>query len=94
MSDLEVFEIDDEFDPLAEDSLEDLEEENPNDEYNVPKIPDAERSVVPAPVELPPAQRIEKLISGIPGQQFRILACIQACMDEPVELAQIIEAVD
>lgn len=94
MSDLEVFEIDDEFDPLAEDSLEDLEEENPNDEYNVPKIPDAERSVVPAPVELPPAQRIEKLISGIPGQQFRILACIQACMDEPVELAHIIDTVD
>ncbi len=94
MSDLEVFEIDDEFDPLATDSLDDLEEDNPNDEYSVPVIPDAERSVVPAPVELSPAERIEHMLKGIPGQQFRILACVQACMGEPAQLSRIIEVVD
>lgn len=94
MSNLEVFEIDDEFDPLAVDSLDDLEEEDPNDEYSVPVIPDADRSVIPEPVELSPAERIEHVLKGIPGQQFRILACVQACMGEPVELSQIIDAVD
>ena len=95
MSDLEVFEIDDEFDPLADDSLEDMEEEqDPNDEYSVPQIPDADRSVIPEPVILTPAEKIEKLLKGIPGQQFRILACVQACAQEPVELAQIIDEVD
>lgn len=94
MSDFEVFEIDDEFDPLAVDSLDDLEEQDPNDEYSIPVIPDADRSVVPEPVELSPAERIEHVLKGIPGQQFRILACIQACAEEPVELSQIIEKVD
>lgn len=95
MSDLEVFEIDDEFDPLADDSLEDMEEEqDPNDEYSVPKIPDADRSVIPEPIILTSAEKIEKLLKGIPGQQFRILACVQACAQEPVELAQIIDEVD
>lgn len=95
MNDLEVFEIDDEFDPLADDSLEDMDEEqDPNDEYSAPRIPDADRSVIPEPVILTPAEKIEKLLKGIPGQQFRILACVQACAEEPVELAQIIDEVD
>ena len=80
MEKIEVFELDDDFDPLADAGLE-LEAEGEyagGIEYQVP-IPDADKSVVPEAVELPASERIEKLIAGIPGQKFRILSAIKVC---------------
>ena len=81
MEEIEVFEIDDDFDPLEDIGLElDENEEYTGMDYQVP-IPDADRSIVPEPVILPPAERIEKLISGLPGQKFRILTGIRVCAE-------------
>jgi hypothetical protein len=81
MEEIEVFEIDDDFDPLEDIGLElDENEEYTGMDYQVP-IPDADRSIVPEPVILPPAERIEKLISGLPGQKFRILTGIRVCTE-------------
>lgn len=81
MEEIEVFEIDDDFDPLEDTGLElDENEEYTGMDYQVP-IPDADRSIVPEPVILPPAERIEKLISGLPGQKFRILTGIRVCTE-------------
>lgn len=94
MSDEEVYEIEDEFDPLASNAFEDLEDEQPDNDYSAPVIPDADRSIVPEPVDLPASERIEKLLKGIPGQQFRILSAVEACMDGEKTLSQVIEHVD
>ncbi len=86
MEKIEVFELEDDFDPLADAGLE-LETEGEyagGIEYQVP-IPDADKSVVPEAVELPASERIEKLIAGIPGQKFRILSAIKVC-DTPKTL--------
>ena len=87
MSDLDVFVIEDDFDPLADLELAG-EEEQPETDY-LPPIPDAELSRVPERVELPAEQRIENLIVGIPGQQFRILRAIACCADEPRQMDEI-----
>ncbi len=86
MEKVEVFELEDDFDPLADAGLE-LETDDEyagGIEYQAP-IPDADKSVVPEAVELPPAERIDKLVAGIPGQKFRILSAIKIC-DEPKTL--------
>ena len=80
MEKVEVFELEDDFDPLADAGLE-LETDDEyagGIEYQAP-IPDADKSVVPEAVELPPAERIDKLVAGIPGQKFRILSAIKIC---------------
>ena len=79
---IEVFELDDDFDPLEDMGFEQEEEEYAGGiEYQVPVIPDADRSVVPEPVVAPPAERIAKLIAGLPGQKFRILSGVRVCAD-------------
>jgi hypothetical protein len=80
MEKVEVFELEDDFDPLADAGLElETDEEYAGGiEYQAP-IPDADKSVVPEAVELPPAERIDKLVAGIPGQKFRILSAIKIC---------------
>ena len=88
MSDVDVFVIDDDFDPLADLSLDDGERDDAEADY-LPPIPDADKSVVPPVVPLSPAERIEKLLAGIPGQQFRLLHAVAFCtepktMDEAV----------
>lgn len=94
MSDIDVFTIDDDFDPLAEIEIEaPSDEEQFNAEYIAP-IPDADKSVIPAPVVLTPEERIEKLLRGLPGQEFRVLAVVQAAGTEPREAQDIIEEVD
>ena len=78
---IEVFEIDDDFDPLEDTGLElDEEVEYTGMDYQVP-IPDADRSIVPDPVILPPEERIAKLIHGLPGQKFRLLTAITICKE-------------
>lgn len=88
MSDVDAFVIDDDFDPLADLSLDDGERDDAEADY-LPPIPDADKSVVPPVVPLSPAERIEKLLAGIPGQQFRLLHAVAFCtepktMDEAV----------
>ena len=94
MEKIEVFELDDDFDPLEDADLE-LEtdaEYAGGIEYQVP-IPDADKSVVPEAVELPAPERIEKLIAGIPGQKFRILSAIRVC-DGPKTLEEAAEQLE
>jgi hypothetical protein len=79
MSDIEVFEIDDQFDPLAEMVFDDETAEQETD--YLPPIPDAELSRVPRPTPLTPRQRIEALLAGIPGQKFRILCAAEICAE-------------
>ena len=89
MEKIEIFELDDDFDPLEELEFEadaDLEYAG-GIEYQVPVIPDADRSIVPEPIELAPAERIDKLIRGLPGQKFRVLSGIRIC-SEPKTLDQ------
>ncbi len=94
MSNDEVYELEDEFDPLAGDAFEDLEDVEPDNDYSAPVIPDAERSVVPEKTEAPAAERIEQLLKGMPGQQFRILSAVEACVDAPQPLGQVIAYAD
>lgn len=92
MSDIDVFTIDDDFDPLAEIAFEDPgEAEQYDSDYQLP-IPDADKSVVPEPIPLTADERIEKLLGGIPGQQFRMLAVIQAADGALPRLAEDIIA--
>lgn len=95
MSDIDVFTIDDDFDPLAEIAFDAPDDEEQfNAEYLAP-IPDADKSVVPAPVVLSAAERIERLLKGIPGQQFRVLSVVQAAdAEEPREADAIVAEVD
>ncbi len=95
MSDIDVFTIDDDFDPLAE---IDIEPPTPEEQYvadYMPPIPDADKSIVPEPVALSPAERIDKLLAGMPGQKFRVLAVVQAAdADKPRVAADIVADVD
>lgn len=82
MTDIDVFAIDDDFDPLAETGFEADDDFDPNEEYIAP-IPDADKSVVPPAVILPPEERIAQLIKGLPGQTFRVMHGVELCIDEP-----------
>ena len=90
MTDIDVFAIDDDFDPLAETGFEADDDFDPNEEYIAP-IPDVDKSVVPPAVILPPEERIAQLIKGIPGQTFRIIHGIELCAGE-ARLAEDIAA--
>lgn len=93
--DVEVFELDDDFDPLEDMGIDLEEAENRDDEemdYQAP-IPDADRSQVPEPVELPPEERIQKLVDGIPGQKFRIYGLVQL-LAEPKTIPQAAEELE
>lgn len=92
MSDVEAFVIDDDFDPLADLDLDEGERDDAEAGY-LPPIPDADKSVVPPPVELSPAERIEKLLAGMPGQQFRLLRAVELCA-EPRTLEEAAAALD
>ena len=92
MSDVEAFAIDDDFDPLADLDLDEGERDDAEAGY-LPPIPDADKSVVPPPVELSPAERIEKLLAGMPGQQFRLLRAVELCA-EPRTLEEAAAALD
>ncbi|ACV23737.1 Uncharacterised protein [Slackia heliotrinireducens] len=88
MSDIEVFELDDNFDPLEDIGLVD-EEDIEHHDYQMP-IPDAELSVVPEPVQLTPREKMDKLIAGIPGHKQRIVEVIRIC-EEPLTASEIEE---
>lgn len=92
MSDIDVFTIDDDFDPLADLNLDDSERDEAEIDY-LPPIPDADKSVVPPVVPLTAEERIEKLLAGIPGQQFRILHAVEFCT-EPRTMDEIVEDLD
>ena len=91
MSDMDVFVIDDDFDPLAD--LELVEEGEGQETDYMPPIPDADKSVMPEVVPLTPQERIEKLLAGIPGQQFRLLRAVELCV-EPKTLDEVVEVLD
>lgn len=80
MSNVETFVIDDDFDPLADLSLDDGERDDAEADY-LPPIPDADKSIVPPAVSLSASERIEKLLAGIPGQQFRLLHAVKLCIE-------------
>lgn len=92
MSDVDAFVIDDDFDPLADLSLDDGERDDAEADY-LPPIPDADKSVVPPVVPLSPAERIEKLLAGIPGQQFRLLHAVAFCT-EPKTMGEAVADLD
>lgn len=92
MSDIDVFTIDDDFDPLADLNLDEDERDEAEIDY-LPPIPDADKSVVPPAVPLTAEERIEKLLAGIPGQQFRILHAVEFCA-EPHTMDEIVEDLD
>ena len=93
MSNIDVFTIDDDFDPLAEVSFEAPDDaEQFEAEYLAP-IPDADKSVVPEPVILTAEEKIERLLTGLPGQQFRVLAAVSAA-EEPASAEEIVAVVD
>lgn len=84
MADVEVFEIDDDFDPLEDiafdaDSQDD--DARPDTDYQIP-IPDADKSVLPEKRELDPSERIAKLMKGMPGQGPRLLRAIELSREE------------
>lgn len=84
MADVEVFEIDDDFDPLEDiafdaDSQDD--DARPDTDYQIP-IPDADKSVLPEKRELGPSERIAKLMKGMPGQGPRLLRAIELSREE------------
>lgn len=87
----ESFVIDDDFDPLADIDLDEYDQDGDAD-YLAP-IPDADKSVVPPRVDLPPEQRIEKLFAGMPGQLHRLLSAVDACR-EPHTLEEAAAAVE
>ena len=91
MSDMDVFVIDDDFDPLAD--LELVEEGEGQETDYMPPIPDADKSVMPEVIPLTPQERIEKLLAGIPGQQFRLLRAVELCA-EPKTLDEVVEVLD
>lgn len=96
MKKMELFDVETEFDPLELGELDEFEgdEDGAQSDYVVPVIPDAEKSIVPEEVELPAPERIERLLKGIPGQQFRILSAVSACASEPRKMDEIAAAVE
>ena len=64
MSDIDVFTIDDDFDPLAEIEIDAPSAEEQYVADYMPPIPDADKSIVPKPVALTAAERIDKLLAG------------------------------
>ncbi len=91
MSDMNVFVIDDDFDPLAELSID--EEDVAQETDYLPPIPDADKSVVPKAVELTAQERIENLLAGLPGQRFRLLRAVELC-EQPQEMSQVVDQLD
>lgn len=91
MNDVDSFVIDDDFDPLADLELTGMDTVQETD--YLPPIPDADKSVMPRPVFLTDEERIENLLVGIPGQQFRILRAIELCA-EPKTMGEVTEALD
>lgn len=78
MTTVEVFEIDDDFDPLEGfDEAAEEDETRPDTDYQLPVIPDADKSVVPEVAPATPQERIEQLLKGIPGQTPRILHAVE-----------------
>lgn len=95
MSEIDVFTIDDDFDPLAEIEIDAPSAEERYVADYMPPIPDADKSIVPKPVALTAAERIDKLLAGMPGQKFRVLAVVQAAdAEEPRLAAAIVADVD
>ena len=95
MSDIDVFTIDDDFDPLAEIEIDAPSAEEQYVADYLPPIPDADKSIVPEPVALTAAERIDKLLAGMPGQKFRVLAVVQAAdAEESRSAADIVADVD
>lgn len=95
MSEIDVFTIDDDFDPLAEIEIDAPSAEEQCVADYMPPIPDADKSMVPQPVALTAAERIDKLLAGMPGQKFRVLAVVQAAdAEEPRLAAAIVADVD
>lgn len=92
MSDLEVFTIEDDFDPLADLAFDEDERDEAEIDY-LPPIPDADKSVLPPVVPLTAAERIEKLLAGVPGQQFRLLHAVEFCTD-PKTMDEIVADLD
>lgn len=95
MADVEVFEIDDDFDPLEDvgfdgDSQDD--DVRPDTDYQIP-IPDADKSVVPEKRELEPNERIARLLKGMPGQGPRLLHAIDLAREE-VDASELAAALD
>lgn len=91
--DIEEFHLEDDFDPLEDAGVPDDDDEVVDYDYQAP-IPDADKSVVPEPVELPASERIEHLLKGIPGQTFRILALVDLCRDEPLPVSELAEELE
>ena len=65
MSDIDVFTIDDDFDPLAEIEIDAPSAEEQYVADYMPPIPDADKSIVPKPVALTAAERIDKLLANV-----------------------------
>lgn len=91
MSDIEVFEIEERFNPLEDQGFEEDAFEQESD--YLPPVPDAELGQRMVPVRHTPRERIESLLVGIPGQRFRILHAVRFC-SEPRTCDEIVNEVD
>jgi hypothetical protein len=91
VSDIEVFEIEERFNPLEDREPDEAELEQETD--YLPPVPDAELSRRVEVVDRSPQERIERLLIGIPGQQFRILHAVKFCA-EPHTCDEIVAEVD
>lgn len=91
MSDIEVFEIEERFNPLEDQGFAEGDPEQESD--YLPPVPDAELGQRTAPVRHTPRERIESLLEGIPGQRFRILHAVRFC-SEPRTCDEIAAEVD
>lgn len=80
MKEVTAYEIDDQFDPLEDLGIDEIDEDEEAHEY-LPPIPDAELSRVPEKVPMTPRESIEKMFVGMPGQKHRILEAIKICSD-------------
>ncbi|MDR1082461.1 MAG: hypothetical protein LBL27_01160 [Coriobacteriales bacterium] len=91
MSAIEVFEIEERFNPLEDKGLDEADLEQRSD--YLPPVPDAELSRRVKVGVQSPQKRIERLLVGIPGQQFRILHAVRFCV-EPRTCDEIVAEVD
>lgn len=93
METIEKFDIDDDFDPLEDISDGVCNDDGYSSDYQLPAIPDADKSIVVDPVPLSAEERIDALFRGMPGQADRLLFAIESARSETEsqELVNLIE---
>ncbi len=78
----EVFQIDDDFDPLTDLDIADPEDPENHSDYQLPACEkDADLRRKQSMADVPMEERFEKLADGLPGQRNRMLGVLDTCRD-------------